>query len=221
MEEALAELADVVLLVVESPGTFAELGAFAISEPLRRKLLPILDARHLGQESFLETGPVRWVDADSDFAPSIWTNLDRILEAATDVDKRLDRISDDGSPRIADLSASPKHLVFFVCDLVTVFGPCATDQVIALLNQILPDADTGRVPLFLELGVAMRILRAFEIDGVRVYFQPLDHGKLRSFHRTKKFIDLPTLRAQVVGAMQGIRSGRNALRLMADHDGSA
>jgi hypothetical protein len=45
MEDYLGQLADMVVIIVESPGTFTELGAFSLSEPLRKKLLPILDSR--------------------------------------------------------------------------------------------------------------------------------------------------------------------------------
>jgi F-type H+-transporting ATPase subunit a len=43
-----------VLIVVESAGTFAELGAFSLSEPLRKKLLPIVDKQFEGVQSFIE-----------------------------------------------------------------------------------------------------------------------------------------------------------------------
>ncbi len=58
MESDLAALADLVIIIVESPGTFAELGAFSNSDPLRRKLLPILDIQYQPpQKSFLALGP--------------------------------------------------------------------------------------------------------------------------------------------------------------------
>src|SRR5437870_3249132 len=41
MEAKLAALSDIVIIIVESPGTFAELGAFSLSNELRTKLLPI------------------------------------------------------------------------------------------------------------------------------------------------------------------------------------
>lgn len=46
MESDLADLADLVVIIVESPGTFAELGAFSLSDPLRKKVLPIVDSHH-------------------------------------------------------------------------------------------------------------------------------------------------------------------------------
>jgi hypothetical protein len=45
MEEELAKLADLVIIIVQSPGTFTELGAFSLSPPLRRKMLAIVDEK--------------------------------------------------------------------------------------------------------------------------------------------------------------------------------
>lgn len=58
MESDLAALADLVVIIVESPGTFAELGAFSLSDPLRKKILPIVDRSYAGHhQSFISTGP--------------------------------------------------------------------------------------------------------------------------------------------------------------------
>jgi hypothetical protein len=118
MEENLASLSDIVIIVVESPGTFAELGAFSSSPQLRKKLLPILESKYQHAQSFLETGPVRWIDKDSDFRPAIWVNHNRILDAATDLEARLNKVL-PAPHSIKDLATSPKHLLFFICDLVS------------------------------------------------------------------------------------------------------
>src|SRR4029077_14833460 len=74
MEDQLAGLADVVMIVVESPGTYCELGAFSLSPGLRKKLLPLIDARFKGSQSFINTGPVRWIDSESRYGPTIYTD---------------------------------------------------------------------------------------------------------------------------------------------------
>jgi len=79
MEAALANLADLVIVIVESPGTFTELGAFSISPPLRKKLLPIVDKKHEHAASFIASGPLKWIDKESDFRPTIFTELNQIL----------------------------------------------------------------------------------------------------------------------------------------------
>ena len=82
MEAKLAALSDFVL-IVESPGTFAELGVFSLSDELRKKLLPILDIKYRSGQSFVETAPVRWTNRDSDLRPSIWVSHESILGAAS------------------------------------------------------------------------------------------------------------------------------------------
>ncbi|MEX2138227.1 MAG: retron St85 family effector protein [Pirellulales bacterium] len=202
VEEKLADLADIVVIIVESPGTFAEVGAFAMSERLRAKLLPILDSRHRSRESFIATGPIRWVDAESTFKPTIWTDLDQILNATGELEERLSRLKKSTPTRVSDLLSSPKHVLFFVCDLVAVFGPCPRDHMVANLKDLLgaraPEVD---IDLYLGLGRAMNLLGSFRVADRDMFFRVLDDGRLSSFQR-RRHIDLSTLRAGVLSAMQ-------------------
>jgi hypothetical protein len=212
MEERLAQLADMILVVVESPGTFAELGAFAISEPLRRKMLPVLDASHQLSESFLKTGPVKWIDADSLFSPSIWTSMDSILAGASDLDERIKRIPRAHAESLDDVPKSPKHLVFFISDLITVFGPCPASHISHYLDILLPnDVD---LPFALGLGKALGLIKSFRHATEELYFRPLQDGRLPTFQMKRKFVDLPTVRAEVLGALQAFDAGRAALKRM-------
>ena len=89
LEAELAAMADVVVIVVESPGTFAELGAFSLSDELRKKLLPIVDAKHRTANSFLASGPLRWIDRDSRFRPTVYVRQDSILEVGEVIRHRI------------------------------------------------------------------------------------------------------------------------------------
>ncbi len=216
MEEKLAHLADMVMVIVESPGTFAELGAFAISKPLRQKMIPILDSEHRNSNSFVRTGPVRWIDADSIFAPSIWTSLDSILESAADIDERIRKIPQQRAQSLADLASSPKHLVFFICDLVAVFGPCSTSHLEFYLSRLLPKTLVNP-RLELGLGHALGLVESFEHEGTELYFRPLQDGRLPAFQKKRKYIDIPTLRAEMLAAMQSCDASRAALARMGTH----
>lgn len=58
-EEFLAEVSDFILLFVESPGTFCELGAFTYADNLfSNKLIIILDEKYKDNKSFIINGPV-------------------------------------------------------------------------------------------------------------------------------------------------------------------
>jgi hypothetical protein len=216
VEAKLAELADIVIVIVESPGTFAELGAFANSEPLRQKLLPLLDTIHRGQESFITTGPVRWVDSDSAFRPSLWLVLDRLLESVDQIEERIARIPTRKAARVADLAASPKHLVFFICDIVAVFGPCPASHIKFAVQQIFGSRDPEiDVEMYLGLGKAMRLLESFEHDGLAMFYRPLSQGRLPAFQRRRRDLDIPSLRAQVISVMQTCDACEPVLRELA------
>lgn len=58
LENMLADSAHAIIIIVESPGAIAELGAFANSEKLRPKLVAIVDKRYRADKSFIMLGPV-------------------------------------------------------------------------------------------------------------------------------------------------------------------
>jgi hypothetical protein len=206
VEKQLADLADIVIIVVESPGTFAELGAFTLSDPLRHKLLPILERKYKEAASFVNTGPVRWVDTDSTFAPSIWVSHTRILEASAEIEERISRIPEPKTASFKDFAESPKHLVFFICDLTAIFGPCPLDHISRIANELLPaGANPLDAALYVALAKAMGILRSFPFEGEEYYYQPIKNGRLRAFQERRRYFDLPTLRAQVLAAMQSCK----------------
>ena len=59
LEEYLADLCDLIFIFVESPGSIAELGAFASSTALRPKTLAILNATYAVDRTFIADGPIR------------------------------------------------------------------------------------------------------------------------------------------------------------------
>ncbi len=212
MERELASLSDLVLIVVESAGTFAELGAFSLSDPLRRKLLPLVDVKYRNDPSFINTGPIKWIDDDSLFGPTIWVDHNSILTAVPEIDDRMSRLPPRTSARVLDLAASPKHLVFFICDVVSVFGPCPTKHVEFYVQQTLQSAPSVDTSSLVALAKAMGLI--CEVPGptgIAFYYRPLTNGTLQSFQQ-KKYLELPVLRARVLSVLQSIKAGGEALQ---------
>lgn len=61
-ERHLAELSSVIVLVLESPGSIAELGLFAVIEEFKKKLLVFVETDHYQSESFIRLGPIDYLE---------------------------------------------------------------------------------------------------------------------------------------------------------------
>ena len=70
-EDIIAELSTCVVMFPESPGSFAELGYFARSDTLRKKMLVVNNACYQSQDSFIALGPINLIDQYSDFKPTV------------------------------------------------------------------------------------------------------------------------------------------------------
>jgi len=217
MEADLAELADMVIVIVESAGTIAELGAFSLSEPLRKKLLPIVDEKYRFDSSFLATGPLSWIDKESDFRPTIYAALKFVTTAIDQIQNRIARIPQSHSIKVTDLSTSPKHLLFFICDLIAVIYPATIAAVVHYLTKISPSllSSNINVPTLIGLAVAMDLLRRFEIQDAagsrEVFFAPSDPtGISRPFHHSR-FLYLEGQRAAHASVLLAIPEAKAVL----------
>ncbi|MCA6926047.1 retron St85 family effector protein [Pectobacterium versatile] len=59
VETELSNLADSIVIVLESYSSFTELGAFSYSKELRKKLIVINDTKYINANSFINHGPVK------------------------------------------------------------------------------------------------------------------------------------------------------------------
>lgn len=61
LENMLVESVDIVIVIPESPGSFAELGAFVNNEKLREKIICLRDEKFKKDKSFLNYGPMQLI----------------------------------------------------------------------------------------------------------------------------------------------------------------
>lgn len=57
-EATLGDFVDLVVIFPDSPGSFAELGMFAVSPPMCTKLLVVIKSEYKGANSFIMRGPI-------------------------------------------------------------------------------------------------------------------------------------------------------------------
>ena len=200
MEEELARLADAVVIVVESPGTFAELGAFSANEQLREKLLLILDESYENHPSFINTGPVHWVDQYSRIGKSVYCSLDSISPSLSRVvmplddylpSRRFDTITYE------QMGENPRHLLPLIADLVSIVGPAEPREIRELLELVLDTKPEWRTDTLLGLAVSLALVD--RLPESRLYSRSIVDSKGSGLIRQTGF-DIRRARARFIGA---------------------
>lgn len=178
LEEWLADLSDAVIIIVESFGTVAELGAFSMSEPLRHKLLPIIDRNFQSHESFINTGPVKWVDQDSVYSPTIYADFDTILTAMPDILSRVDSKrpkfynSREDNKTIGNFFFTKKEMLFVLILIISSIGPVDKTNVIDICQKsfdIKKKSDISEIELLLSMCVALEIVKTIDVSGFNCF----------------------------------------------------
>ena len=102
-EDFLAEVSDSIILLVESPGSFCELGAFAYTEKLfNDKLIIIIDEKYKNDKSFIMSGPVAKVRKDG--AKVVFAPLEGALLSSSELRNTLDNLLDQLSSKTASIN---------------------------------------------------------------------------------------------------------------------
>jgi hypothetical protein len=223
LEQELAHLADAVVIIAESAGTFAELGAFAINDNLRHKLLTIADKSFEMNESFLKVGPLRWADKDSAFGPTLWVDFAVILTSADQVKHRLEagiRRPSRIDVKNVVLRTSRRHLLFLLVLLLDVFGPLSAQRLGVLLEQIVGPLERREVHSLLGLAEALNLAKDEHFEGEVIYFRWQQGGQLGRMTGRTPFA-IASMRARVLGVMQCIPSATRALDFLAEKQSNA
>lgn len=95
LENILANSVHCVVILLQSPGTFTELGAFTNHPELCNKLVVVIDEIHRGKRSFISQGPVRYLRTRTTskvlYSHMDHSNLEKltrqVVDAARDIPK--------------------------------------------------------------------------------------------------------------------------------------
>lgn len=170
IEEQLATYTDCVLILLESPGTIAELGAFALNNDLVKIILAVNKIEHKNEESFISLGPLAKVEKVSSFGKVIYANFKSILKSANAIEERLKNNLRKNS-RTIDISTYSKFKdkknrrfkLLFICDIITLFGPVKKNDLIFILKETYGDN------FFNDIGFELGLLKSLgfvnELDG--------------------------------------------------------
>lgn len=145
LEVILADCSDLTLLFVESPGSIAELGAFAASDQLRPRTLAVVNTTFKQERTFISDGPVRRIKtADADLVRYWEWNPKRINHPDTLAELKrmsnelvalLNEKSKSASREQVLIRESPGHTMFLIADLIDIVGITFSGEIVECLAE--------------------------------------------------------------------------------------
>lgn len=145
-EEFLAEVSDAIILFVESPGSFCELGAFAYAEKLfSDKLIIIIDEKYKNGKSFIITGPAAKAQKDGAkviYAPLSGTGLLSSADLRRIVDEKAVEFSSKSAsgnkrkPNKDEVGISVNAFIIELLELIKIVQPISRKDLIEIYKKI-------------------------------------------------------------------------------------
>lgn len=198
-EDLIGSIFDCILIFPESPGSIAELGFFANSIVLQKKILVANDIDLQG-DSFINLGPVALVESRSVYRPTVYLDsknpdFDKVLQPLLRYrDKRKYR---DGFSygKYKDLSIRGKYAVVF--QLIRIFNGIDLEGLIRCLQFIFGGADENEVRRFLSILHAAGFIKRIGNNSDHFTVAELDIALLDIEH-----VDLDSLAARALHYFQ-------------------
>lgn len=140
-EADLASVCSLVVIVLESVGALAELGAFSQQDELRKKLIVILPSEFQNDPSFVNLGLLRHIAESNDTSIKAYpwdikspTSIsDEIVDdVIDDIDQELRKL---GKTEVLKLSET-SHVMVLICNLIGLFAALKESELLAYLNQL-------------------------------------------------------------------------------------
>jgi hypothetical protein len=197
-ERHLAELSSVIVLILESPGSIAELGLFSVVEEFQKKLLVFIETDHYKTSSFIKLGPIdylekvhgntaechRWVTNEYGNRFDAKAAAELQPELAEAVLTRVKKPANEHSFR----PASWLDTALLICDFLNLCSALTLREIRRILEQLAhpkPEAEL-RQYLFLLEKVG---LIAVEPKGDQRFYVGIEDRQFYLFHLRQGTID--------------------------------
>jgi len=139
LENLLAESVSAVVILLQSPGTIAELGAFSNHPRLKDKLLVVIDPHYKRSQGFINTGPVRHLQKQT-MSKVIFHNMQHsdIVSLSKSVTQASREIGLASPPR-ADMTNPIASQEFYLA-LVMTLDPVPRSALLSLARLLHPNS---------------------------------------------------------------------------------
>lgn len=190
-EEHLAGLSAVIVLVVESAGAIAELGAFSVSSAFTDRVLVVVPEHHYDQESFIRLGPLKRLEDNNQKSVMVYDwhseNHGRYIEelekVRADVPEIISAINSYTRSDIGEQVFRPSleaHVMLLICELCDLFGALSQMEIQNYLKYIGININEHQVQQYIFVLSKCDLLGT-KSKGHGRYYHPIDWKSRISF----------------------------------------
>lgn len=177
-ERDLGYLTDAVVVFLEGPGSFAELGAFSQIDSLASKLVVVIASEHHQDDSFISLGPVRQI---YDRFPHSVCSIPsaRVEDFESDIQLVIEKINNKQNRKDSSttfLSNSEEHRILAAIDLIDLFLALTREELEQTLKALGINVDRNRVHQLLFLLEKVKLVRRIAY-GDQTFYLPTHVGK--------------------------------------------
>lgn len=191
-EEHLAGLSAVIVLVVESAGAIAELGAFTLTPAILDRLLVVVAEAHYEQKSFIRLGPIRRLENsaaesvlvydwhDVDYGGRLVERFDKVQDQLVEIIEFIGRFTGPSKSERLFRRDNAAHVKFLVCELCDLFGALSFSEIGEYLSSLGLPQEPSDLKRFLFLLEKCGLLSIKAVGHGRYYY-PVEWTSRLSF----------------------------------------
>jgi hypothetical protein len=144
IEKKLTNYSDCIIIILESPAAFTELGAFSYPDELSKKILVINDKQFKEKKSFINQGPIDKINNFSEFKNCIWADYDNFADSIKEIKKRINKLTYQNKKSI-DISTqeiieeNDKFRFYLLHDLISILYPISHSELVNAVKHIYGD----------------------------------------------------------------------------------
>lgn len=140
-EEHLASLSSVIILVVESAGSIAELGAFSVTDAIADRLIALISETHFDEDSFIKLGPISRLESrtgrtvlvhswhERRIGGQIFENYDLMRGDVPGILNEVRKLLVPLKGEKVFKTSEPSHAMLLICELCDLFGALSETEI--------------------------------------------------------------------------------------------
>jgi len=137
-EEVLAEISECIIIIAESPGTYCELGAFALNDAFVDKMIVINENNPRYKNSFITKGPIKKIKNQNE-GNIILYNGKQFLKQSSQFQDMIRAISSQEvkfTPNLNHDKLDLKNMIYEFLNIVELFQPVTAYELEKLYKEI-------------------------------------------------------------------------------------